>query len=71
MAACRDRARGKKQMQKEIKNPGTKCAGKRERERERKRERERRGEEDVRSLNEALSRTSYTGRHINTSKRNK
>jgi hypothetical protein len=41
MAACRDRARGKKQMQKEIKNPGTKCAGKREREREREREKER------------------------------
>ena len=35
---------GKKQMQKEIKNPGTKCAGKREREREKERERkERRG----------------------------
>ena len=31
-------------MQKEIKNPGTKCAGKREREREKERERkERRG----------------------------
>jgi len=44
MAACRDRARGKKPMQKEIKNPGTKCAGKREREREKERERkERRG----------------------------
>ena len=32
---------GKKHMQKERKNPGTKCAGKREREREREREKER------------------------------
>jgi hypothetical protein len=60
---------GKKHMQKERKNPSTKCAGKGERERER--ERERRREEDVRSLNEALSRKSYTDRHINTIKRNK
>ena len=42
MAACRDRAQGKKTYAKgERKNPGTKCAGKGEREREREKGEER------------------------------